>query len=118
LFECRAGLLQKASPALFTQPVAIATDGDDLAVVEQPVEDHGGDDRIAEHGSPLADGAVRGDQHGTALVASRDQLEEQMRVTWSSHFVPTIIDAAEANAHFESFYAIGLNGLKRLLKKA
>jgi hypothetical protein len=46
LFECRAGLLQKASPAFFAQPIAVTADGDDLAVVEQAVEDRGGDDEL------------------------------------------------------------------------
>jgi len=47
-----------------------------LAVVKQPVEDRGGDHGVAEDGAPFADGAVRGDQHRAALIASADQLEE------------------------------------------
>ena len=78
VFERRAGLLQKAGAALFAQAVAVAADGDDVAVVQQPVEDRGGDHRIAEDGAPLADRPVRGDQHGTPLVAARHQLEEQV----------------------------------------
>jgi hypothetical protein len=49
-FESWSGLPQKAGPALFAQAVAVAADGDDLAVVQQSVEDRGGDDRIA-HGT-------------------------------------------------------------------
>jgi hypothetical protein len=44
-------------------------------VMEEPVEDGGGNDGIA----PFADRAVGGDQHAAALVASRDELEEEMR---------------------------------------
>ena len=50
----------------------------DVAVVEQPVEDGGGDDGVAEHGAPLADGAVRCDHHGAFHVAPADELKEQM----------------------------------------
>ena len=50
-----------------------------MAVVEQPVEDGGGDDGVAEDGTPLADRAVAGDQQAAALVASGDELEEEMR---------------------------------------
>ena len=35
-------------------PVALATDGEDVTVVEQPVEDRGGNDRIAEDLAPFA----------------------------------------------------------------
>ena len=34
---------------------------------------------VAEHGAPLADRAVRGQQHAAALVAARDELEEEVR---------------------------------------
>jgi hypothetical protein len=35
----RSGLRQQAGPAFLARAVAVAADGDDLAVVEQPVED-------------------------------------------------------------------------------
>jgi hypothetical protein len=44
--------------ALLAQPVAVAADRDDVAVVQELVEDRGGDDGIAEHAAPLADRAV------------------------------------------------------------
>jgi hypothetical protein len=50
-----------------------------VAVVQEPVKDGGGDDGVAEHRAPLADRAVAGDQQAAALVAARDQLEEQVR---------------------------------------
>lgn len=40
--------MQKAAPALLAQPVVLAPDGDDVAVVEHPVEARGGHDRVAE----------------------------------------------------------------------
>src|SRR5215471_1056068 len=73
------GTLQQAGSPLLAEPVAIATDGNDVAVVEEAVEDSGCHHGIAEYRSPLADRAIAGDQHAAALVASRDELKEQMR---------------------------------------
>jgi hypothetical protein len=58
---------------------SVAADGDDVAVMEQPVEDGGGDDGVAEGGAPFPDRAVAGDQQAAALIAPRDELEEEMR---------------------------------------
>ncbi len=77
-FVRRSGLLQKGAPVLFATAVALAADGDDVAVVEHSVEDGGSDHRIAEDRAPLPDGPVRGDPHGSAFVAVADQMEEQM----------------------------------------
>ena len=45
----RAGLVHKASPALFAETVAVAADGDDVAVVEPSIQDGRGDHRLPEH---------------------------------------------------------------------
>ncbi len=71
--------MQKAAPALLAQPVAFAADGDDVAVVEHPVEDSSGDDCVSEDTAPLSYSPVRCDEQRTALIAAADQLEEQMR---------------------------------------
>src|SRR5512147_1313988 len=71
--------LDQAGAPLLAQPVAVAANGDHVAVMQQPVEDGGGDYRIAEHRAPVTDAAVAGDHQAAALVALRDQLEEQMR---------------------------------------
>ena len=63
---------------LLAQPVAVAANGEDVAVMEQAVEDGGCHHGVAEHRSPLADRAIAGDQHAAPLVAPRDELEEQM----------------------------------------
>src|SRR3546814_15953875 len=46
-FERRAGLLQKASPALLAEPIAVTADCDHGAVVQQAIQDGGGDTRVA-----------------------------------------------------------------------
>jgi hypothetical protein len=75
----RGGLLQKADTAFFLQAVAVATDGDHVAVVKKAIEDRSCHHGIAEHGSPLADTAVAREQDSTFLVTPTDKLEEQMR---------------------------------------
>ena len=70
--------LEQAGTALFAQPVAVAANGDDVAVVQQTIENGGRHHRIAEHGAPLANRAVAGEQQTAALVAARDELEEEM----------------------------------------
>src|SRR5437879_12948534 len=70
--------LDEARAALLAQAVAVAADRDDLAMVEQAIEDRRRHDGIAEHGSPLADRTIAGEQEAAALVAARDELEEEM----------------------------------------
>src|SRR5690606_12208896 len=75
----RFGLRQKAGSALLPQAIAIAADREDLAVMEQAIEDRGRHHGIAEDAAPLADRAIAGDEHAAALVAARDELEEEVR---------------------------------------
>ena len=70
--------LDEAALALGSEPVAVAADRQHVAVVQEPVEDRGGDHGISEHGAPFGNTAVRGDQHGASFVAPAEQLEEQM----------------------------------------
>ena len=44
--------------------LAVAPDGDDVAVMKQPVEDRCSNDRIAEDLAPFASRAAGGDEHG------------------------------------------------------
>jgi hypothetical protein len=46
--------------------------------MEEPVQDGGGQDLIAEDRAPLRHHLIGGDQQAAALVAPRDQLEEEM----------------------------------------
>ena len=48
------------------------------AVVQDAVEDGGGDDAIAEHVSPAAERLVAGEDERPLLVAPADELEEQV----------------------------------------
>jgi len=46
-------------------------------VVQQPVEDGGGDDRVAQDIAPVAEALVGGQDDAAALVAGRDEGEER-----------------------------------------
>ncbi len=72
------GRRQESSASLFFEPRALAADGDDVAVMQQAVEDRGRDDGIAEDLTLLADGPIRGQQDAAAFIATADELEEGM----------------------------------------
>src|SRR5262249_46566125 len=67
---------EEAGALLLSEPVALAPDVEDVAVVEESVEDGGGDDRVTEHLAPLGKALVGGQDDAAALVASGDQGEE------------------------------------------
>jgi hypothetical protein len=50
-----------------------------VAVVQQPIQDGGGHDGVAEHAAPLGNRAVARHQHGATLVSPAHELEEQVR---------------------------------------
>lgn len=61
---------------MLAQPVGFAFDRDDHRVMQQAIEQRGGDHGIADDVGPLAEAAVAGHDHGAAFVAGVDQLEE------------------------------------------
>src|SRR5512144_3193736 len=63
----------QAGAPLLAQPVAVAADGENVAVMQQPVEDGSGDHRIAEHRAPVTDAAAAGEHQAAPLVALRNQ---------------------------------------------
>jgi hypothetical protein len=57
---------------MLAQPVAGAFDLDDDGVMQEPIEERGGDHGIAEHLAPLGEAAIGSQEHGAALVAGVD----------------------------------------------
>ena len=53
-----------------------SVNGEHLRMMEQAVEDGGGEDLIAQQFCPLRKGLIAGQDHAPALVAATDQLEE------------------------------------------
>src|SRR6266508_375934 len=60
------------------ESVAVAFEGDDFGVVDQPVDHGGGDDVVAEDLAPAAEDFVAGDDQAGSFVAAGDELEEQV----------------------------------------
>ncbi len=86
------GRPDEATLSLGAEPVAVAANGQHVAVVQEPVEDCGGDHRIGEHHAPFGNAAVRRDQHGPGLIAPADQLEEQVCRVGLQRQVPEFVD--------------------------
>lgn len=63
---------------VLAQPIARSLDLDDACVVQQAIEERGGDDGIAEDVAPFGEATVRGQDHGAALVSGVDELEEEV----------------------------------------
>src|SRR6266487_5206757 len=73
------GGADEAGLELVLEPVGIAPDVQRDGVMEDAVQDRGGDDPVAEDFPPAAEALVAGQDHGAALVAAADELEEQVR---------------------------------------
>jgi hypothetical protein len=89
----QAGSLQDTTPVRGLGPILEAVagpvDGDDLAVVQQPIQDRRGEYVVAEYAVPLAEGLVAGQQDRAALRAAGHQLEDQVGVGRASGSYPT-----------------------------
>ena len=57
--------------------VAVIAGFDDVAVVGQPIEQGGGHLRVAEHGRPLREAQVGGDEDAGLFIELAEQVEEQ-----------------------------------------
>ena len=77
---------------MFSEPVAVAGDLNDDGVMQQPVQECGGNHVIAEQLAPLAKTPVGGEDDGAALVAGVDQLEEQVGATLLHRQVANLVD--------------------------
>ena len=69
---------EQAGLEFFFEPEAVTLDVDRDRVMEQTVEDGAGDYLVAEDLAPRAEALIAGDDDRAALVAARDQLEEQV----------------------------------------
>ncbi len=84
------------------EAVACALDLDDDGVVQEPVEEGGGDDGVAEDLGPLGEAAVRGEDHGALLVAGVDELEEQAGASGGDGEVADLVDDEQRGAGEEA----------------
>ena len=70
--------LDEAGLELVLQPVGVAPDVEGDGVMEEPVEDGGGDDPVAEDLAPAPEALVAGQDQAAPLVAAADELEEEI----------------------------------------
>ena len=77
---------------LLLESETFAFDVDRDRMVEQTVEDGAGDYRVAEHLAPGTETLVAGDNDRTALVAARDQLEEQVGALAVDRQIANLVD--------------------------
>ena len=83
---------------VLTQTIARAFDLDDDGVVQEAVEERGGDDGIAEDLAPFGEAAVGGQDHGALLVAGVDELEEQVAAAGHDGQVADLVDDQQRSA--------------------
>jgi hypothetical protein len=67
-----------AAEVFVFEPVAVSFECDDVGVVDEAVDHGGGDGVVAEDLAPPPEGLVGRDDEAGSLVASGNQLEEQV----------------------------------------
>ena len=85
-----------------------------VTVVQQPVEYRRGDHHVTEHLAPFADRTVRRDQDAAALVAPRDELEEQVRGVRLEGQVAQLVDDEKLRLGVEGQAVLQAVGAVRL----
>jgi hypothetical protein len=84
--------------------------GDDLGVVDQPVDHGRGDHIVAEHLTPTAKRLVGADDQRGALIAGRDQREEQRGRLWGEGDVADLVADQQRDAAQPLQFAIKPSG--------
>jgi len=90
------------------QPIAVAFDVDHPRMMQKPVEDRRGDDRVAEELLPIDEALVRGQDRRAFLVPVGDELEKQIRLPAVHRQIPGLIDDDEPGAVIRLALALGL----------
>ena len=88
--------LDEAGFELVLQPVGVATDVDGDRMVQDPVEDGRGDHPVAKDVPPTAEALVAGQDHRPPLVATTDELEEEVGPGPVDGQVADLVDDEEA----------------------
>jgi len=88
--------LDEAGFELVLQPVGVAADVDGDRVVQDAIEDCCGDHGVAEYVAPAPEALVAGEDHRPALVASANELEEQIGADAVDREVTDLVDDEQA----------------------
>ena len=92
------------------ESIAGAFDLNDDGVMQQPIQQSGGDHGVAEHVSPFGKASIGGENHGTFFVASTDQLKEQIGAFPGQWQVADLIDDEQRSSGIESKFVGQLSG--------
>ena len=76
----------------FLEAIGFAVEGDDLAVVDQAIDEGYDAGGVGEHLVPFGEGPVGGDDGALLLVAPIGQLEQQVGMAIGVGQVPDLID--------------------------
>ena len=72
--------------------VAVAADVDDVAAVQEPVEESGGHDLVTEDPAPLLEALVGGEHGRCVLVSAVDELEEERGSALGDREIADLVD--------------------------
>jgi hypothetical protein len=89
---------RRGGGAPLAQAVALALEADDVGVVDESVDERGGDHGVAEDLAPGFEAAVAGDDDRAALVAAGDEREEQVGRLAFEREVADLVDDQEVIA--------------------
>jgi hypothetical protein len=87
---------KEPSLLFLSQSIALALNHERVAVMQQTIEDRGGEHVIAEDSAPLGHELIGRDQKAAALVPPRDELEEEMRAAPFKREVAELVDLCGA----------------------
>src|SRR2546427_6588017 len=91
-FQGRRAMQPEPGLALLPEPIALALDHEGVAVMQESIEDGGGDDVVAEDLTPLRHALIRRDQHRRFLVAMAHELKEEMSTLAFERHVAELVD--------------------------
>ena len=72
--------------------VGVPSDVDDMAVVDQPVDERGGHHLVAEHAAPVLEALVRRQHRRRSLMPGVDELEEEHGAVLADRQVADLVD--------------------------
>jgi len=87
--------LEESCLPLLSQTITLAFDIDRDGMVEEPVENRRGDNRITKHVAPGAEALITGEQNRALLIAPGDELEEQIGALPINGDIPDLINDQE-----------------------
>ena len=89
---------------VLAHPIARTFDLDDHGVVKEPVEERGGDNRIAEDVTPFGKATIGGEDHRALFVTGVDELKEQVAAARCDGQVADLVDDKQRTAAQEPYF--------------